>query len=111
MSKKVLLLKFFELLTIIVVITGTLGAEEEPVAPARADRATFLQKGPERRDSGPGPHHDNVGIAFWQMKVLGHTGENWDGLIIAALSQKGRSDTFAKASVRLVSDDIDNEVD
>src|SRR6266550_149275 len=56
-------------------------------------------------------NHNNVGIALRQMKMLSHAGENWDGLIIAALSQKGRSHTFAKASVRLVANDIDDEVD
>src|SRR5205085_10929499 len=91
MSKKILLLKLFELLTIIVVIAGTLGDEEEPVTPARSDRATLLQKGSERRDSGPRPHHNNVGIACWQKTMLDYTEENWDGLTIAALSQQCRS--------------------
>src|SRR5438132_750368 len=45
------------------------------------------------------------------MKVLGHTGKNRAGLIIAALSQKGRTHSFAKASVRFIANDIDNEVD
>src|SRR5213075_139432 len=45
------------------------------------------------------------------MKMLGHAGENRDGLTIAALSQKGRSHTLAKASVRFVTNDIDNEMD
>src|SRR6266550_2982178 len=79
--------------------------------PCAADRATLLQKSPEGRDPSPRSNHDNVGIAFRQMKVLSHAGENWDGLIIAALSQKGRSHTFAKASMRLVANDIDDEVD
>src|SRR5205823_13495894 len=111
MSKKILFLKFLELLTIIVVIAGTLCAKEEPVTPTSADRATLLQKGPERCDPSPGPHHNNVGIAFRQMKMLGHAGENRDRLIIAALSQEGRSHSFAKASVRFVANDIDDEVD
>src|SRR5438477_7042779 len=111
MSKKILLLKLFELLAIIVVIAGTLGAEEEPVTPARTDRATLLQKGPEGRDPGPRPNHNNVDIILRQMKMLGHAGENRDGLIIAALSQEGRSHTFAKASVRFVANDIDDKVD
>jgi len=45
------------------------------------------------------------------MTMLGHAGENRDRLIIAALSQEGRSHTFAKASVLFVANDIDDEVD
>src|SRR6266446_3217406 len=71
----------------------------------------IARKGPERCDPGPRPNHNNVDITLRQMKMLGHAGENRDRLIIAALSQEGRSHTFAKASVRFVANDIDDEVD
>ena len=92
---------------------GLLVAEEEPVAALCAGGAALLEKGTERRNAGAGPDHDHGDVAAGgRAEGLVRMDEHTDRARgEAALGEEGGTDALAGATVLVVADGADGEVD
>src|SRR6185437_11382306 len=101
-----------ELVAIEEVEIAPLIAEEQPVAPACADRAAFLEKGAKRRDAGPwADHDDRRGALARQAEAVRGPDEGWNlGTRREAFGQIDGGKALAQPATPLIAHGGDGEV-